>query len=110
MEYIYSMNQYNSNSPDYMINYLFLESIHIYFYIHHHFQCNLYDQSKEYCFKSSDSYFLMFRKWLREKFYPEKSSTPRKSLPRKKSTILIQSSWYWRNLKHSQDEYFHQVS
>ena len=50
-----------------------------------------------------------------------KSSTPRKVLPRekvypgkslrrKKSTILIQSSWYWRNLKHLQDEYFHQVS
>ena len=58
---------------------------------------------------------------LREKFYPEKSSTPRKvlprekvypgkSLPRKKSTILIQSSCYWRNLKHSIYEYFHQVS
>ena len=25
--------------------------------------------------------------WLREKFYPEKSSTLRKSLPRKKSTL-----------------------
>ena len=30
--------------------------------------------------------FKMTFIWLREKFYPEKSSTPRKSLPRKKST------------------------
>ena len=44
------------------------------------------------------------------KVLPREKVYPGKSLPWKKSTILIQSSWYWRNLKHSWDEYFHQVS